>query len=364
MTSESSAQEPRRDSVPKPTTVGVADYMRGSSGRVHGRRAGRRCDRVNPPLWEPHGPLEEEEGKPRAAPSPTLSPHSPQLPVRELGGSPERHDPWTSEWLQSSCSGPPRPPPGAAARQRSLRGSRPGLAGRSRTAPRGGARPRGCAPHRRLLSEQIAAAERVIAALVVDDQRVRRLLTIPGIGLVTAASIIAAVGDVSRFARPAKLVSYLGLDPRVRQSGDRPPLRGRISRAGQAHARGLLCEAAHAAVRSPGPLAGFHHRLRARRGAGVAIVATARKLAVLVWHLLTQGRGLPLRPAGPDGLQATQPRPSGGAGADAAVATGRATGSSHDRGRAGLRGGTDPHEPALRQAIGHVQSDHTLRLGT
>jgi len=83
-------------------------------------------------------------------------------------------------------------------------------------------------------------------------------------------------------------VSYLGLDPRVRQSGDRPALRGHISRAGQAHARGLLCEAAHSAIRSPGPLAGFHARLKTRRGGSIATVATARKLTVLVWHLLAK----------------------------------------------------------------------------
>ncbi len=139
-----------------------------------------------------------------------------------------------------------------------------------------------------VLCEQVDTAERAIAEAVVDDQRARRLLTIPGIGLVTAASILAVVGDIARFDRPAKLVSYLGLDPRVRQSGDRPATHGHISRAGQAHARGLLCEAAHSAVRSPSPLAGFHARLKARRGAGIAIVATARKLAVLVWHLLTK----------------------------------------------------------------------------
>ena len=148
-----------------------------------------------------------------------------------------------------------------------------------------------------VLCEQIASAEHAIATAVVDDPRVRRLLTIPGIGLVIAASILAVVGDIDRFERPAKLVSYLGLDPRVRQSGDRPAIRGHISRAGQAHARGLLCEAAHSAVRSPGPLAGFHARLKARRGAGVAIVATARKLAVLVWHLLAKDEDCRFAPA-------------------------------------------------------------------
>ncbi len=95
------------------------------------------------------------------------------------------------------------------------------------------------------------------------------------------------IGDVGRFPRAQKLASYLGLDPRVRQSGARPAFTGHISRAGQAHARGLLVEAAHAAVKTPGPLRGFFLRTRGRRGTGVAIVAVARKLAVLAWHLLT-----------------------------------------------------------------------------
>ena len=213
-----------------------------------------------------------------------------------------------------------------------------------------------------VLSEQVAAAERAIATAVVDDPRVRRLLTIPGIGLVIAASILAVVGDIARFERPAKLVSYLGLDPRVRQSGDRPAMRGHISRAGQAHARGLLCEAAHSAVRSPGPLAGFHARLRARRGGGVAIVATARKLTVLVWHILAKDEDCRFAPPARTafkqralerlaGRERTRPSQRG------------ATGSSHDRGRARLRGGDDPHHPALRQAIDRVRSDDTTLPG-
>jgi transposase len=210
----------------------------------------------------------------------------------------------------------------------------------------------------------IEAADRAIAAAVVDDPRVRRLLTIPGLGLVTAASLLAVVGDVTRFGRPAKLVSYLGLDPRVRQSGDRPARGGHISRAGQSHARGLLIEAAHAAVRSPGPLATAFLRLRARRGDGIAIVAVARRLAVLAWHLLTKGEDY--RDARPPlvrrkerhldrlaGRPASRTRPSQRG----------ATRSGRDRGPARLRGGDDPHDPALRQALGRVRPDDTPALG-
>jgi transposase len=128
-----------------------------------------------------------------------------------------------------------------------------------------------------------------LAASALEDERVRRLMTIPGVGVTTAVAMVATIGEVTRFARPAHLVSYLGLDPRVRQSGDRPAHTGHISRQGHAHARGLLVEAAHSAVRGPGPLRAFHQRVRARRGSQIATVAVARKLAVVAWHLLTSG---------------------------------------------------------------------------
>lgn len=137
------------------------------------------------------------------------------------------------------------------------------------------------------LEAEIEATDRAVASLISDDRGVRHLLSVPGLGLATAAALCAAIGDVRRFPRPAQLVGYLGLDPRVRQSGARR-ITGHISRAGQAHVRGVLIEAAHAAVRTPGPLRAFYLRVRSRRGTGVAIVAVARKLVVLAWHLLTK----------------------------------------------------------------------------
>ena len=86
-----------------------------------------------------------------------------------------------------------------------------------------------------------------------------------------------------------KLVAYLGLDPKVRQSGEAPARSGRISKRGSAAARWALVEAAWSVVLQPGPLHAFYDRTRARRGHGKAIVATARKLAVLFWCMLTRG---------------------------------------------------------------------------
>ena len=114
-------------------------------------------------------------------------------------------------------------------------------------------------------------------------------MTVPGIDVAVAVSILAAVGDFSRFESPDKLVAYLGLNPRVRQSGDSPAVHGRITKAGRSHARGMLVEAAFSASRAPGPLRAFYQRVKDRRGFQVAVVAVARKMAVLCWHLITKG---------------------------------------------------------------------------
>lgn len=84
-----------------------------------------------------------------------------------------------------------------------------------------------------------------------------------------------------RFSDPQKLVAYLGLNPSVRQSGEGPAYHGRITKQGRGHARGMLVEAAWAAVRSPGPLRAFYKRIASRRGKHIAAVATARKLALV-----------------------------------------------------------------------------------
>jgi transposase len=76
-----------------------------------------------------------------------------------------------------------------------------------------------------------------------------------------------------------KLVAYLGLDPKVKQSGEEPACSGRISKRGSPTARWALVEAAWTAVLQPGLLHAFYERTKARRGHGKAIVATARKLA-------------------------------------------------------------------------------------
>jgi len=136
---------------------------------------------------------------------------------------------------------------------------------------------------------EIAAVDRSIAQQALSWPEIRRLMTVSGVNLICAASFLAAIGEPSRFLTSRKLVAYLGLDPKVRQSGEAPARSGRISKRGSASARWALVEAAWSVVKQPGPLRAFYERLRARRGHGKAIVATARKLTVLFWCMLTRG---------------------------------------------------------------------------
>jgi transposase len=140
--------------------------------------------------------------------------------------------------------------------------------------------------HIDFLDSEVAAVERLIAQQALEWPEIQRLMTVPGVNLICAASFMAAIGDVTRFFTSRKLVAYLGLDPKVRQSGEAPARSGRISKRGSASARWALVEAAWSVVLQPGPLHAFYERTRARRGHGKAIVATARKLAVLFWCML------------------------------------------------------------------------------
>jgi transposase len=139
------------------------------------------------------------------------------------------------------------------------------------------------------LDAEIAEVERVIALDALTMPQIRRLMTVPGVNVIVAATFLAAIGDIRRFPNQRKLVGYLGLDPKVRQSGPGPATHGRISKQGSAPARHVLVEACWTTVRTPGPLRAFYERIRARRGHQVAIVASARKLACLFWCLLTRG---------------------------------------------------------------------------
>jgi transposase len=138
------------------------------------------------------------------------------------------------------------------------------------------------------LDAEIAAVQRLIANAALDSPQIKRLMTVPGVNVICAATFLAAVGDIRRFDSARKLTGYLGLDPRVGQSGSGPATHGHISKQGSVSARHALVEASWSTVRQPGPTRAFYRRVRGRRGHQVAIVAAPRKLACLFWVLLTR----------------------------------------------------------------------------
>lgn len=138
------------------------------------------------------------------------------------------------------------------------------------------------------LNGKLQKLDMVLARRALDDARTRKLMSIAGISSVIATAVVAAIGDIARFPTADRLASYFGLTPRIRQSGERVAIHGRISKQGNAVARTMLIEAAWSAASVPGPLRAFFLRIKDRKGLNVAAVATARKIAGLIWQLLTK----------------------------------------------------------------------------
>jgi len=140
------------------------------------------------------------------------------------------------------------------------------------------------------LTAQLAAADRELAALVDADPVCRRLMSVPGIGPVTAARFTAALDDPTRFTDAHTVASYLGLVPGEASSGERTHRLG-ITKAGAVAVRTSLVQAAWVTRRRVphDPLAQWARRLEHRRGRNVAIVALARKLAGILFALWRDG---------------------------------------------------------------------------
>ncbi len=108
--------------------------------------------------------------------------------------------------------------------------------------------------------------------------------TIPGIGLLTAMTLAAEIGDIARFPTARKLCAWAGLTPSMRNS-DRKAHHGHITKDGPAAVRHVLGEAAHVARHSE-PYRSDFLRIQHRRGTGIALVRTSRKLMTQVFHTL------------------------------------------------------------------------------
>jgi transposase len=142
------------------------------------------------------------------------------------------------------------------------------------------------------LDEAIGQIDAEIAAEAKADPVASRLMTIPGIGPVTASALAATVGDPSSFSGPREFAAFLGLVPRQHSSGGKPRL-GRITKMGNQYLRKLLVVGAHAVLhhqaRHDDPLRNWARKLLATKPFKLVAVAIANKLARLAFALMSQG---------------------------------------------------------------------------
>lgn len=136
----------------------------------------------------------------------------------------------------------------------------------------------------RALSADIKRVEQRLALQLKADKDMQRIAQIPGVGLLTATATIATMGQASAFKSGRQLCAWLGLVPSQRGTGGKVRL-GSISKRGDAHLRTLLIHGARSVLahaREPGP---WLEGLKARRPAGVVIVAQAAKMARTIWAI-------------------------------------------------------------------------------
>src|SRR5215211_3216845 len=140
------------------------------------------------------------------------------------------------------------------------------------------------------LERQIDQINRRLKAGHADHPYIPLLLSVPGIRWVLAFTIAAEIGEIERFASPEKLAGYTGLCPRVNQSGERDR-RGPLTKHGPTYLRWALLEATMHALKDPAYSERYQRnkkRLGKQRGAKVAQVDIARRLAHAIWHMLAR----------------------------------------------------------------------------
>jgi transposase len=140
------------------------------------------------------------------------------------------------------------------------------------------------------LSEQIAEADDDLRAMAKEDSTCKRLMTVPGVGPVTALRFVAALDKIDRFDGAHRVQSYLGLAPGENSSSDRKQ-RTSITKAGSPELRATLVQAAWCARRTKGshPMIAWALEVEKRRGKRVAVIALARKLAGILFAIWRDG---------------------------------------------------------------------------
>jgi len=137
------------------------------------------------------------------------------------------------------------------------------------------------------LQKRVATLDQAIAELSVDDQDAQLIMKTTGFGLFSAVALSSRIAGIERFKRPRSLANYFGLTPSSRSSGDKERL-GHITKAGSGMARWVLGQASKHILRTDPAMRAWFKKIKRKKGGGVARVAVMRRMATILWHMLSK----------------------------------------------------------------------------
>lgn len=127
-----------------------------------------------------------------------------------------------------------------------------------------------------------------IADLSKEDADAQLLAKTPGIALFSSVALSSRIAGIERFKRPRSLANYLGLTPGCRNSGEKKERLGHITKAGSSMARWVLGQASKHILRTDPAMRAWFKKLKRRKGPKIARVAVMRRMATVIWHMLTK----------------------------------------------------------------------------
>lgn len=181
------------------------------------------------------------------------------------------------------------------------------------------------------LEDEVAALDLALSALASSDRyraAVQELLTLKGVGVLTALVFVTELGDLTRFTNRRQLGAYLGLAPSLHESGEVNDRKGHITRQGSARVRKVLCQAVWSRVRTDAAEREWYQAVVARNPhhKKIAVVGAMRRLAVLMWHVAQRPTSTATAPAGLMGIASHPPTTAGASSAESAPACPRGPG--------------------------------------
>ena len=138
-----------------------------------------------------------------------------------------------------------------------------------------------------LLVKRVAQLDATIGELSIDDEDAQLIMKTCGFGLFSAVALSSRIAGIERFKRPRSLANYFGLTPGSRSSGEKERL-GHITKAGSGMARWVLGQASKHILRTDPAMRAWFKKIKRKKGGGVARVAVMRRMATILWHMLTK----------------------------------------------------------------------------